>query len=84
MAAVLIAFCGVAFLDLPAQAQSREAYRVGMKIARERGYPNPQCYARVFAQHAQRANHPQKANYWSAPARPAFTGELWSQCRISR
>ncbi|WP_332682220.1 hypothetical protein [Bosea sp. (in: a-proteobacteria)] len=68
-----------------AQAQvSREAYRVGLKLAQSRHYANPDCYARVFSRHARRTNHVDKRNYWAARAGPAFKGELWSECGISR
>ncbi|SEG77594.1 hypothetical protein [Bosea lathyri] len=67
----------------PALAQS-PAYRAGLRIANSRHYEKPDCYARVFAIHARRSNHPEKRSHWSAPAGGAFKGELWSQCGISR
>ena len=67
-----------------ALAQGRgSAYSAGLNIARQRGYANPRCFARVFAQHAQ--PHPDgRRNHWVAGAGGAYRGELWSRCGISR
>lgn len=73
-----------AFTAGPAEAQSASAYRAGLRIAQSRHYADPDCYARIFARHAQRKSHAQRGEYWSARAGRAFTGELWSQCGISR
>ena len=84
VAALVLSVLGAPFAGGSAFAQPAAAYRVGMKIAMQRQYPNPGCYAGVFARHARPSNHEGKRNYWSARTGRAFKGELWSQCRISR
>jgi hypothetical protein len=86
--------CGVDRLELVrttptrsvrgAQASRGELYGAGLGIARSRGYPNPDCYARIFSQHAGLTNDINGRRRVGTPTSQAFVGELWNQCRISR
>lgn len=78
----MIAF-GSSIDGAEARPAPRSAYATGLLIAQKRNYANPDCYARIFAQHARLKPGPRR-DYWSAPASTAYKGELWGQCRISR
>lgn len=70
-------------LSTPSWAQdSKAAHQTGMSIAKKRGYPNPTCYADVFASYA--AQNPK--GQWRAPTGKAAVGyknEQQTKCGIS-
>lgn len=68
---------------LSAQTPS-PAYRAGLKVAKSRHYERPECYARVFSQHARLINHQKAKNFWSIEDGPRFSTAVWNECRISR
>lgn len=73
--AMLVASPGVA-------QEGKTAHEVGMSIAKKRGYPNPACYAGVFASYAAK----NAAGQWRAPTGKASVGyknEQHSKCGIS-
>jgi hypothetical protein len=74
-------------LSQPAVAQDKSgAYRVGLKIADQRGYANPDCYARVFANYATEVQNPEnpKVKRYRAAASAGYKAELWQRCGIGR
>ncbi|RDJ21514.1 hypothetical protein DWE98_21025 [Bosea caraganae] len=66
-----------------AEAQT-PAYEAGLRVAKSRSYKNPECYARVFSEHARLINHHTKKNFWSIKDGPRFSTAVWSECKISR
>lgn len=60
------------------------AYRAGLKVAKSRHYERPECYARVFSQHARLTNHHTARNFWAIQDGPRFSTAVWNECRISR
>ena len=85
MVTTLVAIGVTASVSMPAQAQaSSGAYSAGLKVAKQRHYSDPPCYARVFAQQARLINHPSKKNFWAITDGPRFTTAVWNECRISR
>lgn len=60
------------------------AFRAGLKVAKSRHYERPECYARVFAQHAHLINHRKARNFWAIEDGPRFSAAVWNECRISR
>lgn len=60
----------------------KTAHQTGMSIAKKRGYPNPNCYADIFASHAAKNVQGQ----WKAPTGKAAVGyknEQHAKCGIS-
>ncbi|MBN9456301.1 MAG: hypothetical protein J0I54_06705 [Bosea sp.] len=78
LAALLAAVGGTGSAQEPGSA-----YRAGLNIARQRDYPNPHCFAQIFARHA-RPHQDARRGHWVATASRAYQGELWSRCGISR
>jgi hypothetical protein len=66
----------------PAEA-AKSAYDTGLAIGKKRGYPDPQCYATVFAANAVLGPD----GKFKGPGRKAarfYKMELQSKCNISR
>lgn len=83
-AAILAAIAFISSVG-PAGAEAQSpAYRAGLKVAKERKYSSPECYALIFSQHARLINHHTKKNFWSIIDGPRFTTAVWNECRISR
>jgi len=75
------ALCAV---ESAAAAAPSPAYRAGLKVAKSRHYERPECYARVFAEHAHLINHRKAKNFWAISDGPRFSTAVWNECRISR
>ena len=66
----------------PAEA-AKSAYDTGLAIGKKRGYPDPQCYATVFAANAVQGPDGKFKGPGGKAAHP-YKLELQSKCNISR
>ncbi len=66
----------------PAEA-AKSAYDTGLSIGKKRGYPNPDCYATVFAAYSTQGSDGKFKGPAGRAAGP-YKLELQSKCNISR
>jgi hypothetical protein len=79
-----VAACGVCLAAGGALAQSMTAYQTGARIAQARGAANVDCYAKVFARHAQRVEQMNGRLVWLATSTPQYNNELERRCGFDR
>jgi hypothetical protein len=81
IAAVVLAGAAIA-LTAPAQAQT--AFEAGLRIAVKRGAPDHQCYANVFARHAERGQRSDGTICWYTKWNSTYRRDMFQSCSIKR
>lgn len=81
----LMLFCAAIMVVAAAVSAeaAKSAYDTGMAIGKKRGYPNPECYATVFAANAVQGPDGKFKGPGGKAANP-YKLELQSKCNISR